>query len=209
MAKSQSRYLISEAIHFGWNRTKQRFGFFVALLLATTIISRIPAVIGAQLPENSPPALLLFLIFAVLNVIISWGIIKISLLEARGVNASWSSFLGTARDYWQFFLVSLVYTLIVLAGFILLIIPGIIWSIKYQYMIYLVIDKNMGIRESMKLSAAMTDGVKWDLLAFEFITGIINVLGFFALIIGLLMTVPTSIIAQAKVYDRLLERVKA
>ena len=156
--------------------SQARFGF--CRFTAVTTIIQIPAVIGAQLPEKLTPGSSSFshLRRAQRDYKLR-GIIKISLLEARGVNASWSSFRVPPAITGSFPGESGVH-LIVLAGFILLIIPGIIWSIKYQYMIYLVIDKNMGIRESMKLSAAMTDGVKWDLLAFEFITGIINVLGF-------------------------------
>jgi len=205
MAKSTSPFLISESIQYGWNRTKERFGFFALVLIGSMIVTRLPMMLA---DEGGAASLILVLIGMVLSFVVGRGIIKISIEEARGKKSTINVFKASAEEYLNYFLVSLVYSLIVMVGFILLIIPGIIWSIKYQYMMYLVIDKKMGVSEAMRTSAAMTDGVKWELFALEFVLGIINFLGFLALVVGLLMTVPASAVAQARVYDRLLAKVK-
>jgi uncharacterized membrane protein len=96
-----------------------------------------------------------------------------------------------------------LYTLIVIAGCFLLIVPGIIWSIKYQYAIYLAVDKGLGPMAALKASARLTNGLKWDVFAFGLVVQIVSMLGFLALIIGALWTFPLAVIAQSMYYRRL------
>jgi len=206
MAAAQTPFLISETIHSGWDRAKQRLGYFSLMFVGAIIISELPSIVASGMPDESVVGALLSIAGAVLSIVVSRGILKISIEEARDQNSSWRSLICNWREIGWYFVASLVYGLITLAGFLLLIIPGIYWSLKYQYMLYLVVDKKMGIRESMSTSAKMTDGVKWDLVGFGFVTGIINLLGFLALLIGLFLTVPATAVARAKVYDRLLKR---
>jgi len=58
----------------------------------------------------------------------------------------------------------ILYTLITLVGTILLIIPGIIWGIKFQFFGYFIVDKGLEPIEALKRSAAITKGVRWSLL---------------------------------------------
>lgn len=207
MATTQTHFLISETIHGGWNRAKKRLGYFALMFVGAIIISELPSIIASGMPDDSIVAMLLSLVGVVISIAISRGILKISVEEARDQDSSWRSLLCDWRELGKYFLASIVYGLIVLAGFLLLIIPGIYWSLKYQYMLFLVVDKNMGIRESMSMSAKMTDGVKWDLIGFSVVTSIVNLLGFLALLVGLFITIPATAVARAKVYDQLLKRV--
>jgi hypothetical protein len=45
-------------------------------------------------------------------------------------------------------------------GFILLIIPGIYFSLKYRYASYEVVQNNTGIVEAFSNSGKITDGIK-------------------------------------------------
>lgn len=205
-SKATSPYLISDALHFGWQRTKQRFGFVVTALFLAMLAPQVPAFFADTFPDESFPAIVLGLLSMFLSLIIGRGILMIAIKEGRSKEAQWDDFIGTLGQYGRYFLVTVVYSLIVLAGLLLLIVPGIIWSIKYQYMVYLVVDRDLGIREAMDKSAAMTSGVKWELLAFEFVSMIINLIGMMALFIGLFMTIPATAIAQGRIYNRLLAK---
>ena len=96
-----------------------------------------------------------------------------------------------------------------MAGFILLIVPGIIWAIKYQFAQYLVIDKGYKPIEAIKKSGQITKDAKWSLLLLGLLSGLINVLGAIALVVGLFATVPTTMVAKAFVYRKLLEHPEA
>lgn len=58
------------------------------------------------------------------------------------------------------FVSSIVFGVIVAVGYVLLIIPGIIWSIKYRYAQWLIVDKRMDLKTAFSTSAAMVDGYK-------------------------------------------------
>lgn len=88
----------------------------------------------------------------------------------------------------NFFGAIVLWILVVFLGSILFIIPGIILAIKYAFVPYLVLDKKMDIIESFKQSARMTNGYKWKLFVFFFLTSLILLIP--SLLIGnLIMTV--------------------
>jgi len=208
MAAKQDGVMISKALYFGWNRTKQRFLFLAAVFFGTALLIQLPSQYNRFLSDNELLIFLNSILVILLGFAVSWGVTKIAIAEARGQRSDWPMFFGTVPEYARYLLVSFAYTAITFFGIILFIIPGIIWSLKYQYMPFLAIDKKMGISEAMAASSKMTDGVKWDLLALGLVTGIINVIGILALFIGMLMTVPTTYIAKARVYTQLLSKLK-
>ena len=85
-------------------------------------------------------------------------------------------------------------------------IPGIIWSIKYQFAPFLIVDRNVRIKEAFQESAGITSGVKWELFLFFLMVVGINLLGLMAFAVGLLVTLPATMIAYTFVYRKLLER---
>jgi uncharacterized membrane protein len=69
----------------------------------------------------------------------------------------------------KLFAVALLYCLIVFAGFILLIIPGIIFSLQYSQAIYIMAeDKDLDIFDALRKSREMMVGYKMDLFIFYF-----------------------------------------
>ena len=95
------------------------------------------------------------------------------------------------------------YNLIVL-GIILLIILGIILAIKFQFFGYFIVDKGDGPIEALKKSSAITTGAKWNLFLLYLLLLLINLLGAIFLLIGLFVTIPTTMVAIAFVYRKLL-----
>jgi len=64
-----------------------------------------------------------------------------------------------------------VYGAVVFVGFLLLIIPGVYWSLKYGQYRMLIVDKNLGIFESIKESGRITEGYKMKILVVSFALG--------------------------------------
>ena len=105
--------------------------------------------------------------------------------------------------FFKFLLGYVLYTLLAVVGFLLLIVPGIYLAIKYQYVQYLIVDKNMDVIEAFKESGKMTNGHKWNLLLLLLLFLMITILGVMALGVGLLVAAPIVMIAQAYVYKKL------
>jgi uncharacterized membrane protein len=113
------------------------------------------------------------------------------------------------KPFVNYFLASILTGLIVIGGLFLLIVPGIIFGIRLKYACYLIIDKNFKPMEAIKVSWKMTKGNTWNLFFFGILLGLINILGFLCLIVGLFITVPLTMLATTFVYRRLLLQSKA
>lgn len=197
-----------EAIKFGFKVAKANITFFLAIGViwaAFTIISQ--SIQSSLNGERQFLASFLFsIIMWIINSIISMGVIFITLKFVDNKKPKIKELFYT-KNLFNYIIASIVRTVIIFIGFILLIVPGIIFSIKLQYSEYLIVDKGKDAVDSLKGSWEMTKGVKWNLFLFGILLGLINILGFLALLVGLLVTVPLSMVANAYIYRKLLSQV--
>jgi hypothetical protein len=157
-----------------------------------------------------PPSRYKFYGIALVLWIIKWiaqvGLIKIFLKVYDNEPASAREVFSYAHLAVKYLLASLLYSLIVLGGLLLLVVPGVIWGMKYQMYALLILDKNLGIKEAFKKSAELTSGAKLSLFVFMFVIGFINLGGILCLVVGLLITVPVTLMAYVHVYRSLLSQ---
>ena len=199
------KFSISEAIHFGWNTMKSNLGFFIGLLIFVFLFTSLSSIIAAKATEAN---IFLGIIFYIadfsLSIIISIGLVKIALRFCDNEKGRFADLFSQYPLFPQYLVGSILYGLIVFAGTILLIIPGIIWGIQFCFYDYFIVDKGLGPIEALKRSSAITRGVKWDLFGFFLVLPGINLLGALCLLIGLFVTIPTTMVALAFVYRKLM-----
>ena len=140
----------------------------------------------------------------VISILVQIGSIKITLELYDGKPLNFSNLYSQSNLILRYLGASILYGLMVAVGLILLIIPGIYLAIKYQFFSFLIVDKNMGIMESFKKSEEMTQGVKMNLLLFSLALAGINILGALVFLVGLIVTIPTTVMATVYVYRKLL-----
>jgi uncharacterized membrane protein len=210
-----------EAIKFGWEITKKKFLFFILLLVlvwiapfALEFLFRLPAIFLAAITKKK------FLIFTIvltflgtlarflLSLILNLGLIKISLKFCDNEKVKFFDLISEYKLVFRYFVASILQGLIVVFGVLLFIIPGIVFSIRFGFYGYLIVDKNLKIVESLKKSWEITKGNTWNLFLFYLLLGLINLLGFLALIVGLFFTLPTTMLATASVYRKLSQNLK-
>ena len=75
-------------------------------------------------------------------------------------------------------------------------------GLRYSMARLAVLD-GVDIVESLRTSKKLTDGVKWHLVLFALAIAGLNLLGFLALVVGLLVTMPISLLAFVHVYLKL------
>jgi uncharacterized membrane protein len=199
-----------EAIRFGWEIAKKKIKFFTLLLILIFIIFFLLSDLSEyyRIRGNFLISFLVLLIRLVLNLIFNLGLVKISLKIYDGEEPKISDLFSQYRLFFRYFFASVLAFLITLFGFILLIVPGIILLIRLSFLDYLIVDKNSRIIESLKKSWEITKGSTWNLFLLYLLWVLINLLGFFALIIGLFWSVPTTIIAKSFVYRKLSSQLK-
>jgi uncharacterized membrane protein len=204
----------TEAVKFGWEAFKK---FPWVLIGITLTVAVIPQAIQYlfQIPfqgmaqgtneESFTPVMFIgTLISVVVSLFLSVGLLKIYLKLADTKKIEYKElFTVNAEEVVRYFLGSLIYGLIVFAGFILLIIPGIYWGIKYQYYSYLIVEKKMGPLDAIKKSGQITQGNIGNLFLFNLLLIVVSLLGLLALVVGVLVASPVVGIAQAYVYRKL------
>lgn len=206
-------FSISEALAVGWRETKKRFWFWVGVLLLVFGVSLVGeaceaflAYLGEQ--GTNAGALVLGTVIYVpvvifVSLVFQMGLLKMALAAVDGgepkLNMLWSEY----RLIWRFLGAGLLFGVIVGFGFMLLVIPGIIWALMFMLYSYFIVDKRVGVMDSLKRSAEVTRGSRWRLLGFVIVIQLINMLGVMLLGVGLLVTVPVTMIAMAYVYRRL------
>jgi len=210
---SEYKIGIKEAISYGWNVMKTNLGYFIGVLLVAVLVNvglnSIPEIFTEQNAVTGAITLLISLIAVVVGAIIEIGFIKIALKLIDNVKAKVNDLFVHYKYFIKYLIGSVLYGLIVLGGFLLLIVPGIIWTLQFQFYSCLIIDKGMGPIEALKKSSEITKGYKWQLFLLAIALVGINILGMLVFFVGLFATVPTSLIGYIYVYRKLVNRVEA
>ena len=197
----------AEALRFGWETLKAHLVFLLGLMLLILGLNALPELGRWQTLEAAP---LLALVWTLMGYLVQMatqmGLVRISLSLVDGREPRYGELFGDLPTFWRYIAGNLLFLLIILGGLLLLVIPGIIWSIQYQFAPFLIVDRNLGIKEAFKESAGITSGVKREVFLFFLLVLGINLLGLMAMAIGLFITLPATMIAYAFVYRKLLER---
>ncbi len=194
-----------EAVRFGWNIMKSNVGFFIAFLIVGGLIYTVPDIIALLVKKNAPVlSISLRITSGVLSMVIQMGFIRIAIRFCDNEKGEFADLFSCFPLFFKYLFGSILYVLVFFGGLILLIIPGIIWAIKFQFFSYFIVDKRVGPIEALKRSAVITKDAKWDLFVFGLVLTGINLLGILCLFIGLFATIPTTMVAGAFVYRKLL-----
>lgn len=193
-----------EAISFGWQTMKDNFWFFVVLLTIIALIIAMPEIILHFVKDILVLVIFINIVSVILSLIIDLGLYKISLKFYDKEKVKLSDLFACWPLLFKYLIATILYILIVTGGSILLIVPGIIWGIKYQFYGYLIVDKGLRPIAALKKSGQITKGAKWNLFLLGLLFAGITILGILILIIGLFAALPTILIASAFVYRKLL-----
>ena len=202
---TEKRFSIREAVEFGWHTTRANLGLFILFLavslLASTFFSGFADLFEKRLPFLS---IIFNLGYVFLTIAINLVGIKIALKFCDNDQRPLIDAISfTPKLFLKFAAGYILYSLLVAAGLLLLIAPGVYFMLRYQYAVYFIADRDCEILEAFNKSSAITDGIKWDLLVFLILLWLINVAGFLCFIVGLLVSIPVTMLAAANVYRKL------
>lgn len=201
---STHTFAVGEALSYGWNTFKKNWQFLVTVFVIVIVIGMIPNYLHDWSHDHLPAITFLFSIIGwVIQMVTGIGVIVISLKFVDGKKPEIKDIYSHYPLLLNYFFGSLIYGIVFLAGIILLIVPGIIWGIKYQYTTYLIIDKKMSPMDAFKKSAEITKGNIMKLLWLDIAFIWITVLGALVMGIGLIVAWPIVTLAGAYVYRKL------
>lgn len=192
-------FSIKESLKQSWAKFKAN----VWISILTTLLFLALGSLGWKDDEFNMGAFLFGLAVAVFSIIIKIGYTKIFLRINDGESPKFSDIFQEYKTFWRYLGTSVLSFLTVLGGLILLVVPGIIWLIRFSFAPIIVVDTKMGPVASMKESYAITKGNFWKLLGFWMVIGLVNLLGIICLGVGFLVTMPVTILASIYVYREL------
>ncbi|MEK9161077.1 MAG: hypothetical protein AAB440_03545 [Patescibacteria group bacterium] len=205
---------IKECFSFGWTTFKKRPWIFVKAGLALALVSVVFNIMSSAIQfgfesTTSPLAIILFLVaFGLLSlvsiyisiVLNNMGVTQFYLRAHESVETLTVKDLWAPRPFWKYVLTSILVALAFLIGIILLIVPGIVAMLVFGMSLYLVMDRGMEPVLALKESARITKGNRWRLFGLYLAILGLNIVGVLLLVVGLLVTVPVTMLAAVHAY---------
>jgi len=204
---SETKFSIQEALKYGWETFKAKAGFFIALTVVLGLITAVPDyIIGKLFEQGSVMRFVSELVLRLIGLFLGMITTRISLDLYDTGETDLSKISDLIPQFLPYLGGKILYGLIVLVGLVLLIVPGIIVSYMFLYVGYLIIDRQLGPIEALKESKVVTDGSKMNLFLFSLVIALINIVGVVCLLVGLLVTIPVTLMASVYVYRQLSPR---
>src|SRR5262245_26102304 len=147
------------SVKFGWETFKKRMWFFIGVTIVIGFISWVIGVVVGAVAGSSNSGVLAVLSFALnlgLSTLLNMGVIAYALKVHDAPDAVTFQDLWHPQQFVPYLVVSILVFICVMAGLILLIVPGVIIALMLMFAPYLVVDRNMGAIESMKESKRIT-----------------------------------------------------
>ncbi|MCB1443925.1 MAG: DUF975 family protein [Methyloceanibacter sp.] len=196
------------AIRFGWEAFKRRPWFFVGAMLilvaaniAASIVSgAVDTVTGGSMDE---PTLVGNLVSYLLGILISMGMTAFFLVAHDNPDGVEYAALWHPKPFWNFFAASVLASLAVGIGLVLLIVPGLIAMVLFMFATLLVIDRGLGPVEAMQESMRLTKGYRWPLFGLILLLALVIFVGVLALGVGVLVAGPVAGLAYVHAYRML------
>lgn len=194
--------LIGESIVTGWAWAKKYIGkwiwFILGYLALTTILSLI---LWDWIPY--------LIITQILWILFGICVVSAAIHVIYNNSLAWKDyfdidFMKVARYIWWL----IMYLIVMVLWFILLIIPGIILSVRLSFFNVAILKDGLSPIEALKHSRKITKGNFWNIVWLMIIQWLIQIPGALALLIWLFWTVPMWWMSNVKAYQMLSNKYK-
>ncbi len=188
----------------GWNTMKKMFPEYLLILFIILIFS-LPLGLVNGFAERDSFGHAFFSVFNVIYSLIilaplQYGANLLALKGVRGEPFKVNEIFMAYRQTLQIVLANILVSVIVVLGFVMLIVPGIIFACKLSMVPYLVMDKNMEAVEAIRTSWNLTKGYSWTIFGMGLLCIPIFIAGLICLGIGVLPAIIWINLAFAGMY---------
>ena len=179
----------SGAFSHGWQTMKK---YFIELLLVIFVLILLYLPIGLLNIFNDSHShsnfffTLLIIAYGILVLSpVSYGIKWIFLKAVRNEPFKTYDMFMAFQNIWNVVIASILVSVIIGIGFVLIIVPGIIFACKLAFVPYLVMDQKMEAIEAVKKSWEMTKGYGWTIFGMAVLSFFIAIAGLICLGVGI------------------------
>lgn len=186
----------------GWRQLKRNFWVLLIITIIVLLISS-PSEIMGDIAEKSDSGFfgLLALVYGILVTgPIYFGASFVYLKAARDDSPQIMDAFEGFRDYWNVVLANFLVWLIIVVGFLLFIVPGIIFGCKLAFTPFLVVDRKMRAGDAIKESWRLTKGRALTVFLIGLLTIPIAIAGLICLGVGIIVSIMWIGLAFASLY---------
>ncbi|MFW5740991.1 MAG: hypothetical protein ACOC1F_11560, partial [Myxococcota bacterium] len=199
-----------DSIAFAWDRIKADPGTILGALIVGSLIANAVSGVGQAIASIDPNEQALQIVGGVLRLVnffvsafMTGGMTLFAIKVARGDNYEFGDIFKGAPYFLSVVVASILVTLGVLLGTLLLIVPGIILGLGWAMTIPLVVDRQMGAIDAIRESWRMMDGHKLAFFLFGLLSLGLVLVGLLACCIGVFFVGPILQVAYAYIYLRI------
>ncbi len=198
--------IIGDSVREGWEAFKARPGIIIGMMALFIVIIAIgQSIITQAFVSDVVTMNVVSQIFGLFTTVFSAGIYLTTLKMVRRESVNFGLITSGFGRTVPLIVAYILLIIACLIGVILLVIPGIIIALGLSQWLFVVMDRQeLGGVEALKASWEMMKGYKLKYFGFMLLLLLINILGMLALIVGLVVTVPLSMLAMASFYNRVL-----
>ena len=175
------------------NTTNPIFGYTetVTEITTETITDPLTGTIKEFIRTNTSSSnKLAYIVNLIISIIFILGYTKNIFQALDGFKPQISAYAAQARKLLIYLGATIIYSLIILLGFILFVLPGIYLTIRLQYYIAFIVEEDAKVMDSLKRSWKITKGHTGFLLLLFFTNIGLMVVGTLSFLIGLFVAIP-------------------
>ena len=210
-----AEYRIGDAFNYGWTKFQENIGALVLGLLAYIAVFAVLSVlwillVGALFGIGDGDGFFVGFVSSMFSGLI--GLLGFYIVQAQFTRAALKITYGEKVEVRHLFetdgldrvaLGALLLTAAFFIGALLCFFPGIIIGIFAMFWIHFLLDKRLSVLDSFKASVSLVNRNLATLIGFGIAAYIAMYVGFLACLIGALVSIPVTVIAQAYTYRKL------
>ena len=183
-------------VGFKWNFFVA-FGTYVLITIALTVIQELTVGTG-----DSVAAALVELLISLIMLPLGIGLGFLGIRRAAGKATPVSTLWEPYSDAIPIIVMFIMMTVLIVAGFFLLVLPGIYLAIAYSFAPYLIIEKKMGAWEALETSRKAITQYWWRYFGLMLLATLLFIVGSIPILIGLVWILPILGIATGEVFTK-------
>jgi len=180
-----------------------KFNYFIALIIYGAVSIAITLVQEATVGTTGDLAASLVEIIVTLILFpLGVGLGLLGIRRAAGKETPVSTLWAPYSHALPLIVMFVLMAVLLVAGFFLLVLPGIYLSIAYSFSPYLIVEKNMGVWEALETSRKAITEYWWRYFGLMLVALLLIIIGSIPLLIGLLWVLPIIAIATGEVFAK-------
>ncbi len=203
-------FTVGEALTEAWQRTKGAKGtvwgamgvmYLVMLVLGFGLVYL--QMSSGLSPESTGGVWLgigIDALTSAVSTLFTAGLMYIGVCLAAEKSCSWKTIIEGFPVAVQLLVATILMSLLIVSGLILLILPGIYLAVGYTLTLPLMLDRRLGPWEAMEKSRKAIHKVWWKVFGLFFVMGLITAVSAIPLGIGLIWTLPMNVVLCGVVY---------